>query len=114
MMSKRIRQFRFYGLIKENGTGIGGRGIHVCLWKRTHSRIHSFLLTDAEQRGESGEMYGVRKKDVGLLNCPVFLEGGGQRLKRVKTVNLFVSTWKCGALAWERSRGFQESQTFVP
>lgn len=79
MMSKRIRQFRFYGLIKENGTGVGGRGIHVCLWKRTRSRIHSFLLTDAEQRGESGERYGVRKKDVGLLNCPVFLGGGGVR-----------------------------------
>lgn len=84
MVSKRGRQFGFYGPIKEqNGTGgqrrgggVGGR-VYVCLCRRTRSRTHGFLLTDAEQRAESWERYGVRKsKRCGLINLPRGVEGG--------------------------------------
>lgn len=55
------------------GGGVGGR-VYVCLCRRTRSRTHGFLLTDAEQRAESWERYGVRK--CGLINLPRGVEGG--------------------------------------
>lgn len=60
-----------------------------------------------------GAVWGEEKKkrDAGLLTCP----GGGlpgrrERLEKVETVHLFVSTrkWRGGGQAWERSRGFPE------
>lgn len=62
--------------VKGGGGGVGGR-VYVCLCRRTRSRTHGFLLTDAEQRAESWERYGVRKsKRCGLINLPQGVEGG--------------------------------------
>lgn len=52
------------------------------------SRTHGFLLTDAEQRCESRQRYGLWKRMRARLSWG---RGGG-------TVNLSVSARKCGGL----------------